>query len=122
MTCVCGDVSSIHADTFPHQCMWPGCDCPKYTDVSGNPTVSTHSPAAHNIDHPAHYTNTGVNCPGCGQPIETINITEQLSFNLGNIIKYVLRAGKKTDNPADDLQKARWYLDRQIQNQDSRNA
>lgn len=34
-----------------------------------------------------------------------------LNFALGNVIKYVLRAGRKPDEPAhDDLQKALWYL------------
>jgi hypothetical protein len=46
--------------------------------------------------------------------IECIQITEHLNFCLGNAIKYIWRAGMK--GPAlDDLRKARWYLDREIE-------
>ena len=44
------------------------------------------------------------------EPIKIIN-HYNLNFNLGNVIKYVLRAGKKANNSkADDLQKALDYL------------
>tara|TARA_R110000744_G_C19362488_1_gene561552 strand:+ start:359 stop:514 length:156 start_codon:yes stop_codon:yes gene_type:complete len=47
--------------------------------------------------------------------MESIEIIEafELGFCLGNVIKYVLRAGKK-DDALEDLKKARWYLDREI--------
>nr|DAD98703.1 MAG TPA: nucelotide kinase [Myoviridae sp. ctPT18] len=58
------------------------------------------------IDHPAHY-NKG--------KIEVIDFIEdqQLPFHLGNVVKYVARAGYKGDK-LEDLKKARWYLDRYI--------
>lgn len=58
------------------------------------------------VDHPAHY-NKG--------KIEVIDFIEdqQLPFHLGNVIKYVARAGSKGDK-LEDLKKARWYLDRYI--------
>ena len=58
------------------------------------------------IDHPSHY-NRG--------KIEVIDFIEDqgLSFHLGNVIKYVTRAGSKGDK-LEDLKKARWYLDRYI--------
>lgn len=37
-----------------------------------------------------------------------------LNFSLGNVIKYVLRAGKKHEDPLEDLIKARTYLDYEI--------
>lgn len=40
--------------------------------------------------------------------------TFDLNFALGNVIKYVVRAGRKTSDPRDDLEKARWYLEREI--------
>ncbi|QSM40863.1 DUF3310 domain-containing protein [Mycobacteroides abscessus subsp. abscessus] len=57
--------------------------------------------------NPSHYRNhpSGVEC---------ITITEHFGFNLGNAVKYIWRAGLKTDSPVEDLKKARWYLDRQI--------
>ena len=39
----------------------------------------------------------------------------ELDFNLGNVVKYVVRAGRKQgETPLDDLRKAREYLDRRI--------
>lgn len=61
------------------------------------------------VDHPAHYT-TG--------KFEVIEVIEdwKLGFNLGNSIKYIARAGKKDPKKErEDLQKAAWYLDREIQ-------
>jgi hypothetical protein len=61
------------------------------------------------INKPSHYTRG---------KIETIDVIEdwQLGFHLGNAVKYICRAGHK--DPArtvEDLKKARWYLDRQIE-------
>lgn len=58
------------------------------------------------VNHPAHYTShpSGVEC---------IQITEHMNFNLGNAMKYIWRAGEK-GNIVQDLEKARWYLDREI--------
>lgn len=39
-----------------------------------------------------------------------------LSFCLGNVVKYALRAGVKTPDKLEDLQKAKWYLEREIKN------
>jgi transposase-like protein len=59
------------------------------------------------VNHPPHYKVGG---------IETIDFIEakDLNFRLGNVVKYVARAGKKNSNPLEDLKKARWYLDREI--------
>jgi len=48
---------------------------------------------------------------------ETIKVIEAwgLNFSLGNVIKYVARAGRKTDNPVEDLEKAKWYIEREIE-------
>lgn len=61
-----------------------------------------------NVNHPAHYG-------GQDNPYEAIKIIEayDLNFCLGNVIKYVLRAGKK-DDEIEDLRKALWYLDREL--------
>lgn len=59
-----------------------------------------------NVNHPAHY-NTG--------KIEVIDYIEDqnLGFHLGNVVKYISRAGKKGDT-LEDLKKAQWYLNRYI--------
>lgn len=59
-----------------------------------------------NVNHPAHYK--------FGNGVEVIDLTEQMSFNLGNVIKYVARAGRKTADPVEDLRKARFYLEREL--------
>ena len=47
--------------------------------------------------------------------IEVIDLTERLSFNRGNIVKYVARAGvKSASTELEDLEKAQWYLSREI--------
>ena len=59
------------------------------------------------INHPAYYAE------GWSNGAEVIDITENLSFNRGNAVKYVARAGKK-GSELEDLKKARWYIDREI--------
>jgi hypothetical protein len=46
--------------------------------------------------------------------VEAIDITEGFNFNCGNAIKYVWRAGLKSEDPIEDLKKARWYIEREI--------
>lgn len=61
------------------------------------------------VSHPTHYAD------GWSNGAEVIDITENLNFNLGNSVKYIARAGKK--DPAkhlEDLKKAAWYLEREI--------
>jgi hypothetical protein len=62
-----------------------------------------------NVDHPSHY-NTG--------KIEVIAAIEdrQLNFHTGNAVKYIARAGKKNpDKYIEDLEKAKWYIEREIE-------
>lgn len=65
------------------------------------------------VNHPAHYTS-GPACPGCGRTIECIDITEHMPFTLGNAIKYLWRADLK-GAPIQDLEKAAWYIRREIE-------
>ena len=63
------------------------------------------------IDHPLHYG-------GEDNPYEAIKVIEAwgLGFSLGNAVKYISRAGKKDPSKEiEDLKKARWYIDRAIQ-------
>lgn len=62
------------------------------------------------VNKPQHYMSEGGG-------LEAIDVIEgfELNFNLGNVVKYVLRAGKK-DDEMQDLKKALWYLRRQIRN------
>ena len=65
------------------------------------------------VNHPAHYTSHPGRCE-CGRGIECITITEHMSFNVGNAIKYCWRANEK-GFPVQDLKKAVWYLQREIE-------
>lgn len=59
------------------------------------------------VNHPAHYCE--------GRRYETIEVIEAwgLGVNLGNALKYVSRAGRK-DDAVEDLEKAVWYLNREV--------
>lgn len=61
------------------------------------------------IDHLVHYG-------GKDNPYEAIKVIEawNLGFRLGNTVKYIMRA-KFKGATVEDLKKARWYLDREIQ-------
>ena len=63
------------------------------------------------VNHPSHYG-------GGDNTYEAIKVIEawNLDFSLGNVIKYISRAGKKSPDLVEDLKKARWYLDRFISN------
>lgn len=61
------------------------------------------------VNHPPHYTDGG---------IDTIDFIESkgLGYHLGNVVKYISRAGKKGTNAGlEDLRKAQWYLTRAIE-------
>ncbi len=64
-----------------------------------------------NINHPRHYNSH----PGGVQPIE---LTQHMSFCLGNVIKYTMRYELK--GGLEDLKKARWYLNKEIERLEGR--
>lgn len=65
------------------------------------------------VNHPTHYTNhpSGIEC---------IQVTEHFNFCIGNAIKYLWRNGLKDGNSnVQDLKKAVWYINREIQTLDT---
>ena len=70
-------------------------------------TMWREEPEDDPVDHPAHYTE--------GRRFEPIDVIEdwELGFHLGNALKYISRAGRKGD-AREDLEKAVWYLNREI--------
>lgn len=87
------------------------CDCSCHDEEQPNEA----------IDHPSHYG-------GKSNPYEAIKVIEALGwgegFNRGNALKYLIRAGKKkgaqdhadgVTKEVEDLRKAAWYLDREIE-------
>lgn len=68
------------------------------------------------VQHPSHYTWLKELCG-----IEVIDIARHMDFDLGNVLKYVLRQGRKSEEgmsnkqkAIEDLKKARVYLDDKI--------
>lgn len=85
----------------------------KDTNTCGNyyPALSTNIDTSvipkETVDHPNHYNVGG---------IEVIDFIESwnLGFSLGNAIKYIARAPYK-NNELEDLKKAKWYINREIE-------
>lgn len=81
------------------------------------------------VNHPTHYNShpSGVEC---------IDVVEHMTFNAGNVVKYCWRAGLKAGSSAtpcesseekmaarlQDLKKARWYLNREIERLEKEDA
>jgi hypothetical protein len=71
--------------------------------------LENNSAVHDNVNHPSHYTDG---------KIEVIDYIEdkKLGYHLGNACKYISRAGKKdAAKRIEDLQKAIWYISRQIE-------
>lgn len=68
------------------------------------------------VDHPPHYGGDTI--------YEAIKVIEawELGFHLGNTVKYISRAGKKSNEVIKDLKKAAWYLNRKIANLEKENG
>ena len=92
----------IRAHTYPFDTV----DNPRGKDDC-NMGGAGKNPKADMVNHPPHYTQhpSGVEC---------IQITEHLNFCLGNAVKYIWRAGLKSDDPSQDIEKAIFYLKREI--------
>ena len=76
------------------------------TFTSSDTPITMEEPAEDPVNHPAHYKVGGM---------ETIDFIEakDLSYHLGNAVKYISRADHKGDRKQ-DLEKAKWYLERAI--------
>jgi hypothetical protein len=59
------------------------------------------------VNHPDHYNQHPAG-------IECIDIIEEFPFNIGTAMKYLWRCGLK-DGAIEDLEKAAWYVEREIQ-------
>lgn len=67
------------------------------------------------VNHPNHYT--------AYKGLEVIDLTEQMNFNRGNAVKYICRAGlKDPEKTVEDLEKAAWYIKREIKRLEGSNV
>lgn len=75
-------------------------------------TPKGHDP----VQAPHYYTNVPFRCEYCGGVIEPLTIAQHLSFGLGNTLKYIIRAGAKTEDDLgiQDLEKAKFYIANEI--------
>ena len=79
----------------------------RFLDAVAGAAVAGMEQAREGVNHPPHYT--------VGDYVTDFIEAKQLSYHLGNVVKYIVRAGHKDTDPLQDLQKARWYLERAIQ-------
>ena len=103
--CTCGHILAQHdeAGCFGvSRVGWVKFNCSCRISISLAPSP------ADPVDHPSHYT--------AYKGIEVIQLTEQMNFNRGNAVKYIARAGLKTpETELEDLEKALWYIKREIE-------
>lgn len=65
--------------------------------------------------NPMHYKKSDAICP-CGRTIECIDVVKVRCFRIGNVIKYLWRAGlKNNSSELEDYKKAAWYLNNKIE-------
>lgn len=72
------------------------------------------------INNPKHYNSSDAKCINCSHPIECIDVTYHMSFAIGNIVKYLWRYQHK--DGVEGLRKARWYLNRAIEEYEKEHA
>lgn len=106
--CFCGNKKSNNAHLICDKCVAREKEYleAKYIREKG---LQVMDKPTEQVDHPKHY-NTG--------KFEVIDVIEdwQLDFHIGNVVKYVSRAGRKSDDTEiQDLKKALWYLKRRIE-------
>ena len=80
--------------------------------MQGKAPMNNDQASNERVNHPSHYTWLKELCG-----IEVIDITRHMDFDLGNAIKYILRAGHKSEEgmsnnskTVEDLKKAIWYV------------
>jgi hypothetical protein len=84
-----------------------------FGDING----SIANPPEQEVNDLARYKDDAINPPHYKEHpsgIECIQITEHMGFCLGNAVKYIWRAGLKESDRRQDLEKAIWYLQREL--------
>jgi len=105
--CTCGHPKGKH--TFKGgQCSILECECGLFQQKVITATI--HFEQEELVNHPAHYG-------GGDNPYEHIKVCDAwgLNYRLGNATKYICRAGKKSPNAIEDLKKALWYIQSEIE-------
>lgn len=90
------------------------CNCPglPYTHSQGyvrgclaETPDAVNEPESGPVSRPSHYVGPG-QCPGCGEAIECRDVVVHMPWAVGTAMKYLWRAGRKSDDAITDLRKA----------------
>jgi len=73
-------------------------------------SISAPNKSSNNVNHPDHYNQGGIECIDA---LKSALGDKFIGFTIGNVIKYCWRYESK--NGLEDLKKARWYLDKSIE-------
>lgn len=100
----------------------PRCDRQDLNDsatISTNDVTTNGKPFITSAINPSHYKALDAYCSnkGCQQLIQCIDVTRNMNFNIGNVVKYLWRADHK-GNRQEQLKKAHWYLRDEIRKQE----
>jgi hypothetical protein len=78
--------------------------------ITGTIDFSVEEKIVDAVNHPSHYG-------GRDNPYEHIKVADAwgLNYRLGSCTKYICRAGKKSPNAIEDLKKAAWWLQSEIE-------
>lgn len=119
--CVISNDGIIPRDTILNPCMEINCiECPFGSNIDS--IVCSDRPSKANYKIAMDYINECYNIDNVNSPkhynagkIEVIEAIEdwKLNFNLGNAIKYIARCEHK-ENKKQDLEKAKWYIEREL--------
>ena len=113
-----GDVTEMSECDIDRLLEHPGATIKTNIANTLNVTIKKNDANTSKKDNPSDTKPDAVNHPSYYQgKIEVIDFIEdkKLGFNLGNCVKYIARAGKKNpDKLLEDLEKASWYLYREI--------
>lgn len=98
----CSHAQSVHG--YSGVCSSDHCSCERFKRAQDEKTSSPER-----VHHPQHYNMGNIE-------VKDFIVDQKLNFFLGNVIKYVCRAGRKSDTKTlEDLRKARQYLDFEIE-------
>ncbi|WP_198539092.1 DUF3310 domain-containing protein [Streptomyces graminilatus] len=89
-------------EAFPYEVTFSNGQTLGFAEEELSP-VPTEGTTSDPVNSPAHYT-------WLPNGLEVIDVTQHFNFNLGNALKYIMRAGRKGDT-AEDLRKAARYLE-----------
>ena len=112
-----GTCQSLIGPAHPCLCTMTQLDIAKrsvlHVDERRPGTTTTHK-GGDAVSHPAHYNSHP-------SGVEAITVVEHMTFNVGNAVKYTWRAGLKSKSPIEDLKKAVWYLNREVERLEKEN-